>query len=159
MTISAASGVKVWLNGELIIAANKPGTYSETKKGAIKTGWNTILVKVNQDAAAWTAKEKGDGNFWFKFGTVASGCGRVVSLPGLPTEERAESASTQAVAELRLDSPKDGKLIGTLLPGQTECRVEKATGIHNLFLVFLSGEVRSVDWFRFEYSHAAPNIK
>ena len=149
MTVSCACGVKVWLNGGLIIAGNKPGTYSEVKGGIIKTGWNTILVKVNQDAAAWSAKEKGDGNFWFKFGTVACSCGHIISLPGLPTEERAESASANNLIELRIDSPKDGKLIGTLLPGQTGCKIEKTTGIHNLYLVFPGTAVKSLDWFTF----------
>jgi hypothetical protein len=149
MTVSCGSGVKVWLNGALVIAENKPGTYSETEKGIIKQGWNTVLVKVNQDAAKWTPKTTGDGNFWFTFGTVASGCGNIVYLPGLPTEERAQSTKSQTAVELRLSSP-EGKLIGRLAPGQTECPVEKTTGIHNFFLVFPGAPVSSVDWFNFE---------
>ena len=63
-----------------MISADKEGTYSETHKGIIKAGWNTILVKVTQGADP--------RKFNFKFGTVASSCGHIVSLPGLPTEER-----------------------------------------------------------------------
>lgn len=146
MTVSCASGVKVWLNGELVIAENKPGTFSETKKCNIKQGWNTVLVKVNQDDSAWQASR---GNFWFKFGTVASDCGKIVQLPGLPTEERADVSAASALAELHLDAP-DGPLIGTLAPGQTTCPISKATGIHSLFLVFPGNQVRSVDWLRFK---------
>jgi hypothetical protein len=149
MTVSCASGVKVWLNGQLIIAENKPGTFSETKKGIINQGWNTILVKVNQDAAKWSPRTSGQGNFWFKFGTVASSCGEIVSLPGLPTDERAKAASAGSLIELRLGSP-EGKLIGSLAPGSTECPVESTTGVQNLFLRFPGDRVRSVDWFKFE---------
>ena len=141
MTVSCAGGVKVWLNGQLVIAENKSGTCSETKKGIIKAGWNTLLVKMNQCARA--------GDFWFKFGTVACSCGHIISLPGLPTEERAESASANNLIELRIDSPKDGKRIGTLKPSKTTCPVEKVTGIHNLYLVFPGSAVKSVDWFKF----------
>jgi hypothetical protein len=149
MTVSCASGVKVWVNGQLVIGENKPGTFSETKKGIIKQGWNTILVKVNQDDAKWAARTSGMGNFWFKFGTVASGCGEIVSLPGLPTEERATASTAGSLVELRLGSP-EGKLIGTLAAGATQCAVESNTGTHNLFLRFPSNRVRSVDWFKFE---------
>jgi hypothetical protein len=141
MTISCANGVKVWLNGQLIISEGKAGTYSETRKGVINVGWNTILIK----AAQGTRPE----DFSFTFGTVASGCGHIVSLPGLPTEERADLARAKSPIELRLDSPKDGKLIGALLPDQTECPIEKATGVHNLYLVFPGNAVKSVDWFQF----------
>lgn len=141
MTVTSAAGAKVWLNGELIIAEKTPGTHSETKKGILKAGWNTVLIKTTQGAEP--------AKFGFSFGTVASGCGHIVSLPGLPTQERAE-AGAGGLIELRLDSPKDGPLIGTLLPGQTECKIEKAAGIHNLYLVFPGTAVKSVDWFRFE---------
>lgn len=149
MTASCASGVKVWVNGVLVIAENKPGTFSETKKCIIRQGWNTILIKVNQDNAPWVAKTKGDGNFWVKFGTVASGCGDIVYLPGLPTEERALSSSAGTAVELRLDSP-EGRRIGSLLSGGQTCDVEMVTGIHSVFLVFPGVLVRSVDWFKFE---------
>lgn len=148
MRILCASGAKVWLNGTLVLATNKPGTIEETPKCNINAGWNTILVKVNQDAASWKGATSGHGNFWFKFGTVASSCGRIVALPGLPTEERAESATANKLIELRLNSPKDGKLIGTLLPGQTQCNIEKTTGLHTLYLVFPGNPVTSVDWFK-----------
>ena len=149
MSITCASGAKVWLNGALILATHTPGTIEETPKGVIKAGWNTILVKVTQDASPWKGATTGHGNFWFKFGTVASSCGRIIALPGLPTEERAETAKITTAVEIRLDSPI-GKVIGRLEPGKTECPVEKTTGIHNVYLVFPGAPVRSVDWFRFE---------
>lgn len=154
MTVSSGAGVKVWLNGSLIIAENHAGTFSETEKGIIKPGWNTILVKVNQDAAPWTARTAGQGNFWFKFGTVASSCGAIVSLPGLPTEERGEASGADSLVELRLDSPM-GQVIGELKSGDTECPIKPTTGIHNLFLVFPGNQVQAVDWFTFTTSEQA----
>lgn len=139
MTIDGASGMRVWLNGEVVLDADKAGTYSETQKGIIKAGWNTILVRVTQGA--------NPADFRFKFGTVASSCGHIVSLPGLPTEERSAAAAGSMV-ELRLDSPKDGRLIGTLQTGRTECPLEKVTGVHNLYLVFPGNAVKAVDWFK-----------
>jgi hypothetical protein len=140
MTVSAANGVKVWLNGELIISADNPGTYSETKRCNIKAGWNTILVKVNQGANA--------GDVWFKLGMVASSCGHIVSLPGLPTDERT-NASTDGILELRLDSPL-GRRIGVLKAGQTSCAITRAAGIHNLYLVFPGNDIHLLNWFQFE---------
>ena len=115
----------------------------------INQGWNTILIKVNQDHAPWLAKTQGDGNFWVKFGTVASGCGAIVYLPGLPTVEKAATASGNTIVELRLDAPI-GKLIGRVPVGQTTCPVEKIAGVHSLFLVFPNDMMKMVDWFRFE---------
>ena len=152
MTASCASGVKVWLNGKLIIARNEPGTHTlggSAELGVINQGWNTILIKVNQDNAPWLAKTQGDGNFWVKFGTVASGCGAIVYLPGLPTVEKAATASGNTIVELRLDAPI-GKLIGRVPVGQTTCPVEKIAGVHSLFLVFPNDMMKMVDWFRFE---------
>ena len=149
MTASCASGVKVWVNGELVIAENRPGTFSETQKCVIRQGWNIILIKVNQDNAPGTANTQGAGNFWVKFGTVASSCGDIVYLPGLPTKEAALSVNTNTLVELRLDAPT-GRLIGQVPLGQTACAVAKVTGIHNLYLVFPNNAVDLVDWFRFE---------
>jgi hypothetical protein len=53
------------------------------------------------------------------------------------------------LVELRLDSP-EGRVIGRLLPGQTECEVEATAGVHDVYLVFPGGGVGSADWFRFE---------
>lgn len=149
MRITCASGAKVWLNGILVLATHEPGTIEETPKGVIKAGWNTILVKVNQDASPWKGVTTGHGNFWFKFGTVASSCGRIVALPGLPTEERAETAKIITAVEIRIDSPA-GELIGRIESGETECPVKRVTGIHNVYLVFPNKQVKTVDWFRFE---------
>ena len=142
MTISSAGGAKVWLNGQLVISTNQSGTASETPKCTLKAGWNTILVKVTQGV------KPSDLNF--KLGMVASSCGHIVSLPGLPTEQRAEISNKNNLVELRLDSPKDGQLIGALAAGQTECRITNARGIHNLYLVFPGTAVKSMDWFRLE---------
>lgn len=141
MTLETTGGAKVWLNGELVISSSKPGTFSETAKGILKEGWNTVLVKVNQ--------LEGPGKFSFKFGTVTSACGKVVALPGLP--DRAEQSGTYADAIVRLcvDSP-EGPVIGQLGKGETECQVKDASGVRNLYLVFPGGEVRWVDWLRFE---------
>jgi hypothetical protein len=138
MTITGAGGMKVWLNGKLILSGKQPGAYSETKKGVIKQGWNTILVKVNPSTKP--------GDLWFKFGTVASGCGHIVTLPGLPTEERALGTASTLV-EIRMDSPV-GELLGALPVGQTECPIKSVMGVHNLFLVFSGNAVKTVDYFR-----------
>ncbi len=140
MTVVTTGGAKVWFNGELVISTKEPGTHT-IHNGVIREGWNRILVKVNQGT--------GPGGFSFKFGTVASSCGHIVALPGLP-EAAQESGVVEkdAIIELRLDSP-DGKLVGRLPPGQSECHVKETAGIHDLYLVFPSGEANAVDWFRF----------
>jgi hypothetical protein len=152
ITAACAAGVKVWLNGKLIIATNAPGTHmldGSSALGVINQGWNTVLIKVNQDNAPWTAKTGGDGNFWVKFGTVASGCGDIVFLPGLPTEERGASHAGNTLVELRLDAPT-GRLLGHLPVGQTNCPVAPVAGTHNLYLVFPNNAVKLVDWFKCE---------
>lgn len=149
MTVACGGGVKVWLNGKIVITSDQPGTFSETKKGIIKAGWNTVLVKINQDATPSGTRQSGLGNFWFKFGTVTSSCGEVVALPGLPTEERGKVADTADILEVRLDSPK-GPVIGTLKSCDTSCPITGASGIRSVFLVFPSDRTRSLDWFRFE---------
>jgi hypothetical protein len=141
MTINATGGAKVWLNGELIISSGKPGTYSETVKGVLKDGWNAILIKVNQQPAP--------DAFSFKFGTVASACGKVVALPGLPDRAQESGTFADTILNLCLDSP-EGRVIGQLEKGRNECPVENVRGIHNLYLVFPGGEVRMLDNFRFE---------
>jgi hypothetical protein len=51
--------------------------------------------------------------------------------------------------EIRLDAP-DGTLIGTVPYGQTTCRITPTSGLHDIFLVFPSGNVQTVDWFIFK---------
>jgi len=148
MTVTCASGAKVWLNGELVIAKNGPGAATNIL-GVIRQGWNTVLIKVNQDNAAWTAKTTGLGNFWAKFTPGAASCGNVVYLPGLPTNERATTADHRALIEMHLDAP-NGPVIGRLESNQTTCLVSDVGGIHNLFLVFPGHSVQLVDWFKFE---------
>jgi hypothetical protein len=141
MTVVSTGGVKVWFNGQLVISAKQPGTHT-IHSGVIREGWNSILVKVNQGT--------GPGGFSFKFGTVASSCGRIVALPGLPDAAQESGVVEQdAIIELRLDSP-EGELIGNLSPGQSECAIKSTAGVHDLYLVFPGGQVNSVDWFRFE---------
>jgi hypothetical protein len=91
-----------------------------------------------------------------KFGTVASACGAIVTLPGLPTEERGAVASSQPMIELHLDAPT-GPCVGKLTPSKTSCAIQGASGIHNLFLVFTGNAVSSVDWLRFELGESAQN--
>jgi hypothetical protein len=57
------------------------------------------------------------------------------------------NAASGTILELRLDSPT-GQLIGRLESGQTTCPLTSARGIHNLYLVFPSVAVQSVDWFK-----------
>lgn len=56
-----------------------------------------------------------------------------------------------APVQIHLDAPT-GTPLAVLEPGQTRCRLDgsKATGIHNVFLVFPEGQGPGViDWFRF----------
>jgi hypothetical protein len=140
LSITSTGGSKVWLNGELVLSNPSAGTYSETPKGTIRAGWNTILVK--------TCQGKAPGNLSFTFGIVASSCGHIVTLPGLPTEDRV-SAADGSLVELRLDSP-EGELIGAVPAGQSECPIKPVTGIHNLYLVSPRNTCKEVDWFRME---------
>lgn len=140
MTITSAGGAKVWLNGELVLSNRQAGTFSEMAKGTIRAGWNTILVKTRQGRVP--------GNLAFTFGIVASSCGDIVTLPGLPTAERA-TATVGNLVELRLDSP-GGELLGAVPAGQRECPIKPVTGIRNLYLVFPGKRCKDVDWFRME---------
>ena len=148
-TLEHSAGIKLWVNGDLIMEERQPGTHKAAKDVALKPGWNTVLVKATQgDQPAGPATELAK-NFSVKVSMASSLWPIAVYLPGLPTEERAVTAKSQTAVELRLDSP-EGKLIGRLAAGKTECPIEKTTGIRNLFLVFPGAPVSSVDWFRFE---------
>jgi hypothetical protein len=91
-----------------------------------------------------TNMEKGS---WAKYANIDFGVGA------------SKSAVIQAelepngLIELRLDSPQ-GELIGKLASGKTTCGSASVKGIHNIFLVFPAGAVKSVDWFRFEAAKA-----
>jgi len=56
------------------------------------------------------------------------------------------SAADGVLLELRLNAP-EGKLIGKLEAGHDTCAVESVSGVHNVFLVFPTDAVRTVDWF------------
>ena len=148
LSVTSASGIKIWLNGDLLLAENHRGTYKLPKEGVFKKGWNTLLVKINQDNAPHPAEPLACDNFNVKIEVGSSAWPVAVYLPGLPTEEKAKPAGSNKGVEIRLDSPA-GEVIGRLVAGQTSCPVEKVTGIHNLFLVFPDNTVKTVDWFRF----------
>jgi hypothetical protein len=148
LSATCASGIKVWLNGELLIAENRPGTH-KTDKAVLNPGWNTVLIKVNQDNAPRSAEQLACDNFKVEFGIATSAWPVACSLPGLPTEEKAKPVNADTLVELRLDSP-EGKLLGRLPIGQTTCPVETAAGVHNVYLVFPNSQVKMVDWFKFE---------
>jgi hypothetical protein len=148
LSATAASGLKLWLNGELMIAANSPGKH-DTVKAVLRVGWNTLLLKVNQDNTPRSNEQIPSSNFRVKLEVATSAWPKAVYLPGLPTEEKAVPVSANTLVELRLDAPT-GKLIGQLPVGQATCAVEKVTGIHNLYLVFPNNLTKMVDWFRFE---------
>jgi hypothetical protein len=63
MTLTTTGGVKVWLNGELILAKNEPGTYSETAKGILKARWRgagRFFWRLRaQSARCWRRKRLG----------------------------------------------------------------------------------------------------
>lgn len=86
---------------------------------------------------------------WAKYANIDFGTGVTKAVFQLINPKGEEVAGALASAELRLDSPQ-GKLIGSLARGQSECSVEKTGGVHNLYLVFPAGNIRSVDCFRFE---------
>lgn len=145
------SGVKVWFNGAQVIGENGVG-----RKGAvvpIKAGWNTILVKINQNDAGHVPRTEGQGNFWCRVGFEQSDrMGVALSVPGLPLEDKpADDARIAGVAmEVRLDSV-EGPVIGTFRHGETEvATAAPVTGIHDVYLVFPQEAVKSVNWFRFE---------
>lgn len=147
-TLEHTAGIKLWVNGELIMEERQPGTHRAAKDVALKAGWNTVLIKATQDDVAAAPAAELAKNFSVKVSMASSLWPSAVYLPGLPTEARSTRQGGDLI-ELRLGSP-DGRLIGRLAPGQSECPVEKTTGIHNLYLVFLDPAVRSVDWFTFQ---------
>jgi hypothetical protein len=151
MVAVQASGLKVWFNGKLVISDNGAGRKS--KGVPILAGWNTILVKVNQNDAAYKPLLEGQGNFWCRLGFLQAGqMGRALSVPGLPLEDKpaARDSATGVAMEVRLDSV-EGKVIGTFHHGQTEVNADaRVTGVHNVYLVFPQDAVKSVNWFRFE---------
>ena len=60
------------------------------------------------------------------------------------------SLGANGIIELRLDSP-EGELVGKLdAAGKGACEVKPVSGVHNIYLVFPAGDVKTVDWFRFE---------
>lgn len=81
---------------------------------------------------------------WAKYANIDFGEGNAsavrIAMDATPTNGPA--------VELRLDSP-EGELIGTLNGEQREVKTVPIKGIHNLFLVFPSIEVRTVDYFEF----------
>jgi len=82
---------------------------------------------------------------WAKYANIDFGTGQTTTAEfGLEP-----SGGTNAFVELRLDAP-DGQRVGTLMPGQKSCPVQKVTGVHNLFLVFPESTDRLLDWFRFQ---------
>lgn len=49
-------GIKIWLNGKLITAVNESRTAApgqEKVRAVLSTGWNTLLVKINNGAGGW----------------------------------------------------------------------------------------------------------
>ena len=49
-------GLKVWLNGEVVLAANRGGDVvpgAEKAAVTLKPGWNTLLLKVTQWTSGW----------------------------------------------------------------------------------------------------------
>jgi Right handed beta helix region len=139
-TMECASGVKLWVNGELALSMDTAETRKTSRNVAMKDGWNTVLVKVAQGGGP-------DGSFRAKVSTASSFWPIAVYLPGLPTMERGRPTDVGTLVELRIDSPQ-GPLIGRLAAGQTECTIAGPSGIHNLYLVFPGGGVKELDHFR-----------
>ena len=127
---------------------NSPGKH-ETVKAVLKVGWNTLLLKVNQDDTPRSNEQIPSTNFRIKLEVATSAWPQALYLPGLPTNEKAVPVNANTLVELRLDAPT-GPLLGQVPVGQTACPVAKVTGIHNLYLVFPGTAIKSVDWFKFE---------
>jgi hypothetical protein len=58
LELGSDDGAKVWINGQQVLANNavrpvKPA--SDTVKIQLRTGWNTILMKVTQGGGQWAA--------------------------------------------------------------------------------------------------------
>ena len=151
LIVEQPSGVKVWLNGNQVIAENSPGR--KAANVPVLPGWNTLVIKLNQNDAKYKPLFEGQGNFWCKAGfDQTEKLGRTASVPGLPLEPASPAnAATAGVAmEVRLDSV-EGRVIGTFHHGQTTAKTEiPVTGIHTIYLVFPRESVQSVNWFRFE---------
>jgi len=148
LSATVASGLKLWLNGELMLAENSPGKH-ETVKAVLKPGWNTLLLKVNQDNTPRSNEQLPSTNFRVKLEIATSAWPKAVYLPGLPTDEKAIPVNANTLVELHLDAPT-GQRIGQVSVGQMSCPIQQVTGIHNLFLVFPNNLVKMVDWLRFE---------
>ncbi len=151
LIIDQASGVRVWLNGKQVISENSPGR--KAANVPVLLGWNTLVIKLNQNNAKYQPLTAGLGNFWCKAGfDQAEKLGQTACVPGLPLEAEspANTAATGVAMEVRLDSV-EGKVIGSFRHGQTEAKAEiGVTGIHAVYLVFPREAAQSVNWFRFE---------
>lgn len=80
---------------------------------------------------------------WAKYANIDFGPGKADTA-----QFQLESSATSGpLVELHLDSPT-GQLIGRLDAGRAFCPLAGASGVHQLFLVFPSSAVRSVDWFK-----------
>jgi len=151
LIVDQAAGVKVWLNGKQVIAEKSPGR--KAMGVAVRQGWNTLLLKINQNDASYQPRTEGQGNFWCRAGfDQTEKLGQVVSVPGLPLEAK-PSSTNQIVGvamEVRMDSV-EGPVIGTFQHSQTEVSaVTRITGVHNFYLVFPRESVQRINWIRFE---------
>jgi hypothetical protein len=145
--VSGKHGVRIWVNGKEVFA-QLGGVNKKKVDMAFQKGWNTIVVKVVQDDKPWEVY-RDNGNFWASMKIYYQAMGGAYILPGLPGEETSIPPNPGAAIELRLGAP-DGKLIGSLMFNEDTCPIEKVMGRHDLFLTFPNGNVRSVDWYRFE---------
>ena len=93
---------------------------------SIQAGWNTILVKVNQNDASYMPRLERQGNFWCRLGfEQADRMGQALSTPGLPLDEKpaAKDSATGVAMEVRLESI-EGPVIGVFHYGQTETEAD-----------------------------------
>ena len=82
-------------------------------------------------------------NSWAKYSNIDFGDGKADSA----MFQLSSSATEGVLLELRLNSP-EGKVIAKLEAGQTTCALASVTGVHNVFLVFPTDAVKTVDWFK-----------
>jgi len=82
---------------------------------------------------------------WAKYSNIDFGDGTAENA----IFELESSAKEGILLELRLNSP-EGTIIGKLEAGQNTCPIENVSGVHNVFLVFPTDAVRTVDWFHMQ---------
>jgi len=123
----------------LTIKGSKPGAAAEVYGGVPITGWEKWKDGI------WRAAVPKDQRF---YNLIVDG--KPAIMAQTPNLGSGFGGGASIGATRRWESRRNGELIGKLSPGQSECAVKNAAGIHDLYLVFPASDVSSLDGFRFE---------